>query len=43
MQTAGPLILQGDFNAKVEGREENVVGLHSLGTRNMRGKKLYVQ
>ncbi|GFO39298.1 craniofacial development protein 2-like protein [Plakobranchus ocellatus] len=35
-----PLIIMGDFNAKVgEGREENIVGPHGLGTRNMRGEK----
>ncbi|GFN81559.1 ras-related protein rab-1a [Plakobranchus ocellatus] len=31
----------GDFNAKVgEGREENIVGPHGLGTRNLRGEKI---
>ena len=30
----------GKFNAKVEGREENVVGPPGLGIRNMLGEKL---
>ena len=30
----------GDFNAKVEGREENVVGPHGLGIRTIPGEKL---
>ena len=36
-----PLIIMGQFNAKVgERREENVVGPHGLKIRNIRGKKL---
>ena len=33
--------IKGDFNAKVEGREENVVGPHRLDLRNIRGEKLF--
>ena len=35
------LIIMGDFNAKVgEGKEENVVGPHGLGIRNIRREKI---
>ncbi|GFO13734.1 all-trans-retinol 13,14-reductase [Plakobranchus ocellatus] len=35
-----PLIIMGDFNARKYAREENIVGPHGLGTRNLRGEKL---
>ena len=36
-----PLIIMGDFNAKVgEGGEENMVEPHGLGIRNIRGENL---
>ena len=38
MQTAGNVIIMGDFNTKVG--KENVVGPHRLRIRNIRGDKL---
>ena len=39
-QKQNPLIIMGNFNAKSEGREENLVGPLGLGIRNIPGEKL---